>query len=66
MEKKADLTLQEIMEITGISKNTAYGSVFHGEYRVGNSRRVSREVFNARKEAGLDVIKSRRKGPYNS
>lgn len=53
-----DLTIADVIRITGISRNRAYTLRFWGEYRVGNgqkSRRIRREEFLYRRNNGLDI-----------
>jgi CO/xanthine dehydrogenase FAD-binding subunit len=53
-----DITVADIIKITGISKNRAYRLKYWGEYRIGSgqkSRRIRREEFVYRRQNGLDI-----------
>jgi len=52
-----DLTIPDIIRLTGISRDKAYGCVFHGEYRIGKQRRVRKEIFMLRRSCGQDICK---------
>lgn len=54
-----DLTIADVIKVTGISRNRAYGLRFHGEYRIGSgqkSRRIRREEFVYRRQNGLNIV----------
>ena len=53
-----DLTIADIIRITGISRNSAYGLRYWGEYKIGSgqkARRIRREEFVYRRNNGLDI-----------
>lgn len=52
-----DLTISEIIKITGISRAKAYNSRFCGEYTIGKQRRVRRDIFMKRRSEGLNILK---------
>jgi CO/xanthine dehydrogenase FAD-binding subunit len=54
-----DLTISDVIRITGIAKNRAYVLRYHGEYRIGNGqkcRRIRREEFIYRRQNGLNIV----------
>jgi hypothetical protein len=53
-----DLTIPDVIRITGIAKNRAYALRYHGEYKIGNGqkcRRIRREEFVYRRQNGLNI-----------
>jgi hypothetical protein len=54
-----DLTISDVIRITGIAKNRAYAFRYHGEYKIGNgqkNRRIRREEFMYRRQNGLNIV----------
>lgn len=54
-----DLTIADVMRITGISANIAYKLRYYGEYKIGSGqkgRRIRREEFVYRRNNGMDIV----------
>ena len=54
-----DLSIADLIRITGLSRNRAYRLRYWGEYRVGTgqkaTRRIRREEFLYRRNNGLNI-----------